>query len=143
MSRQEPISTGWVLFSFCVFVLAEVFLGGWLAPLISGFVSRPLVMRVEVILMLSSFALGGFVVGFISPTVRVTEPALGAVLAVGMTFLYSVFMPVSLYVIEPDRLAIGAAVAFAIAGFGADAGERLSARLGNRASQAYLRRSRR
>jgi hypothetical protein len=137
MAEQVPVSTRWVVVSFVVYLLCEVALGGVLAPLLSGFVSRPMAMRVEVLLMLGSFFVGGFVVGALSPTVRVLEPALGAAGAVMLTFVYALFMPMSFYRVPPERLLLGAALAFGVALAGADSGERAAARLGNRASRDY------
>jgi hypothetical protein len=112
-------------------------IGGLLAPLVAGFVSRPMVMRVEVMMMLGSYLCGGFVVGLLSPTVWVLEPAVGAMLAVGMTFLYAVFMPITFYGASSGKLVVAAVIAFVLAFVGADAGERLSSRLGNRSSRVY------
>lgn len=137
MAESAPVSTRWVMISFLVFMAFEVVLGGLLAPLVKGFVSRPFMMRVEVILILSSYFSGGFVVGMLSPNVRVLEPALGAAAAVVLTFMYALFMPISFYHLAPDRLLLASAVAFGVALAGADAGERAAARFGNRASRVY------
>ena len=81
------MSMSWIAASFVIFMGCEVVLGGWMGPLLSGFVSRPFVLRVEVLLMLSSYFCGGLIVGAVSPSVRVLEPALGAAGAVLLTFV--------------------------------------------------------
>lgn len=138
MTAREPLSKGWIVGSYVLFLLVEVALGTVLAPLISGFVSRAMALRVEVILILGSYYAGGYLVGLLSPKVRLTEPALAAALAVVTTFLYSVFTPLSFYRMDPTKLAIACIVAFFVALVGADGGERTAARLGNDASRRHV-----
>lgn len=135
---KEPVSTPWILGALAIYLVAEVVLGWLLGELLGGFVSRPFRMRLEVILMFASWWVGGLVVGLVSPKVRLLEPAIAAGLAVGMTSLYAVFMPIRWYTFSSGRLVVGGAIAFGLALWGADTGERLAARLGNRASRDYV-----
>ena len=131
----------WVLISLVVYIGLEVLLGGVLGYLLNQFVSHPFQIRLELILMVVSYFIGGLVIGLISREVRLLEPAVGAFLAVGLTFLYAFFTPVHFFGFSPQRIMIGGAIAFALALLGADLGERIAGRLGNRASKDYTRRS--
>lgn len=132
----------WILSSVVIFIAVEIFLGGFVGPIISGrLISHVLYIKIELLLMLGSYFLGGLIVGLISPGVRIFEPAVGAALAVLLTFAYSFFTPYHFYGFATNRALIGAGIAFALALLGADCGERIAARLGNRASKDYIERS--
>ncbi len=134
---KDPVSTPWVIASLAILVVTEVLLGQLLGQLVGGLVSRPLQYRLEVGVMLASWWIGGLIVGLVSPKVRLLEPGIAAGLAVALTSLYSLFMPVRWFVFSPTRVLLGGIIAFGLALWGADLGERLAARLGNRASRAY------
>jgi hypothetical protein len=139
--KQSTHTILWIIISMVIFLVVEVVLGGFIGPLISGrFLSHPFFIRLELILMLASYFFGGLIVGLISPSVRILEPAIGAALAVVFTFAYSFFTPLRFYGFSCDRALIGAIIAFLLALAGADIGERIAARLGNRASQDYIER---
>lgn len=138
MTRDDTaISWPWVAGAFAIYVVTEVVLGGLLSGLLTGFVSWPFRMRLEVLLMAASWWLGGLLVGLISPKVRLVEPAIAAALAVLLTMLYAVFVPIGWFRISLGRAAVGSAIAFGLALWGADTGERLAARMGNKASRDY------
>ncbi|MBD3308888.1 hypothetical protein GF339_20915 [candidate division KSB3 bacterium] len=140
-SRSKSYSWTWVFLSMGIFLGIELFLGGFVAQLLAGrFVGRVFLLRIELLLMLASYLLGGILVGVLSPGIRILEPGIGAFLAVFLTFLYSVFTPMRLFGFSSTRLLIAGVVAFALALFGADLGERLAARFGNRSSQKYVQR---
>ena len=67
------------------------------------------------------------------------EPGLGAFATVILTFLIGLFTPVQFLRFSLDRLLVGGSFACLVAVLGSDAGERLAARLGNRASRLYAR----
>ena len=124
-----------------IFLSIELLLGGFIAPLLSGrFVGRVFLLRIEVLLMLTSYFVGGLFVGVISPGIRIFEPAIGAFFAVLCTFIYSFFTPHRFFGFALNRRIIGGIIAFVLALFGADLGERIGARFGNRASKNYSRR---
>jgi hypothetical protein len=130
----------WIIISLVIFIAIELFLGGFVGPLISGrFIGHVFFMKIEMILMLISYFFGGLIVGLISPDIRIVEPAVGAGLAVFFTCAYSFFTPVRFYGFSIDRVLLGAIIAFVLALVGADLGERIAARLGNRASKNYTR----
>jgi hypothetical protein len=138
--RSSPRKVLWIIISMIAFLAVELFLGGFIGPLISGrFVGHIFFLKIEVFLMLISYFAGGLIIGLISPGIRIFEPAVGAALAVFLTCAYSFFTPHRFYGFSFGRMSIGAGIAFVLALLGADLGERLAARLGNRQSQDYTR----
>jgi hypothetical protein len=132
--------TLWVFLSMVVFIVVELFFGGIVGKLVIGrFVSHALYLRLQMFLMLGSYFSGGLLVGLLSPDIRILEPAIGAAIAVVMTFAYAFFDPSWFYRFSWNRALIGGAIAFVLALVGADAGERLAAKLGNQASRYYAR----
>lgn len=136
---ERGISKNWVVISYIVFISSELFLGGFVAKIIEGkFVGHVAHFRLEAILILSSYLIGGFIVGLLSPRVRVTEPAIGAALAVVTTFLITFFSPFSFLTFKSVRVLIGGVIAFFLALAGARAGEKTSAFFGNEKSKDYV-----
>ncbi|PCI38164.1 MAG: hypothetical protein COB53_05155 [Elusimicrobia bacterium] len=136
---SKGISKTWVGISFCVFIVAELFLGGLVAHMIAGkFVGHVAKLRLETILILLSYLFGGFIVGALSPRVRVTEPAIGAALAVMTTFLISFFSPFAFLTFKSGRVLVAGVIAFCLAVTGARLGEKLAAFFGNDASKDYV-----
>ncbi len=138
--KRQGFSWPWMFFSIALFIGIELFLGGFVPGIVTGrYISHIMWYKIELILMLGSYYLGGVVVGFFSPSIRIFEPALGAFLAVIGTWAYGFFVPVTRYFgFASERALIGGAIVFVLALLGADGGERLAARLGNRASQDYV-----
>jgi hypothetical protein len=136
--KSSARSTLWIILSLIIFVAVELLLGGIIGPLLVGrFVSQPLYLKLQMILMLGSYFLGGLLIGLLSPGIRVLEPAIGAALAVIFTWLYSFFTPIRFYGFSLTRMIIGGGIAFVLALIGADLGERIAAKLGNRQSKDY------
>ena len=141
MQNVHGFSRKWVLISLAVFLGVEVILGGLVGRLVlGGFVSRPLGLRIELLLMLASYFVGGLTIGLMSRSVRLLEPAIAAFLAVAVTFLYTAFTPLLFFGFSFARILVGGGIAFGLALLGADLGERMAARFGNPASQEYLNR---
>ena len=141
MPTARVVSRKWILISLAVFIGAEVVLGGLVGTVVlRGFVSRPLGLRIELLLMLASYFVGGLTIGLISRSVRLLEPAIAAFIAVALTFLYTAFTPLLFFGFSFGRILVGGGIAFGLALFGADIGERMAARFGNRASQEYANR---
>lgn len=138
--KSSAPSTLWIVLSVIIFVAIELLFGSVVGPLVVGrFVSRPLYLKLEMLLMLGSYFFGGLVIGLISPGIRVLEPAIGAGLAVAFTWAYSFFTPVRFYGFSLTRMLIGGGIAFVLALVGADLGERVAAKLGNTRSKYYAR----
>ena len=136
---RQKFSWAWVWVSLVVFIMIEVIIGTFVNSLIAGrYRTYLLGLKLEMLIMLGSYFLGGMAVGFFSPSVRIFEPAIGAFGAVLATLLYSVFVPMRhFFGFDSSKVLIGGGIVFTLALLGADAGERLAAKFGNRASQEY------
>jgi hypothetical protein len=130
LSVKRPFSWKWVLISIAVFMATEALLG-WLVGefLVGRYISAPGDFRVQGILYLVSYFVGGFVVGVISPGLRLWEPAVGAFFSVASSLLIAVFMPLRFFQFSTWKLLIGGAIAFALALTGAELGEKLTGNL--------------
>ena len=127
MSELRPISRPWIVASILIFVALELLFGGATAYFLSGRnISHMLGLRIELAMSLLSFFLGGFVVGLISPGMRLIEPAIGASVTVVFTFLIAFFTPITVLAADPSRMLMGGLAAFLVALFGAHLGERLT-----------------
>ena len=137
-TKAKKISRSWVIASLIIFLAIELLLGGVLGQLMADrFTGNIFQLRIEILLMLISYFLGGLVIGIVSPDIRILEPAIGAFLAVFITFLYGFFTPHRFFGFSLSRLLFGGTIAFVLALLGADLGERLAARFGNRQSRKY------
>lgn len=112
--------------SVVIFTAMEIVIALVLAPAIfAGRLASPMLqIRLQMMMHLASFLVGGIFVGIISPRVRMMEPAVGAFIAVVLVFLMSVFMPHHFFQWSWGKVAIGGGIAFAIALFGAYTGEK-------------------
>jgi hypothetical protein len=141
MSRRPKagLSGRWIVASFAVFIAAELLLGVFVGKLVSAkFVGHVNQIRLEVMMILGSYYVGGFIIGLVSPRVRIAEPAIGAGLAVMATFLIGFFTPVLVLGFRGGKMLIGGAIAFTLAFLGSRTGERIAAMLGNEESQSYF-----
>ena len=137
---RVEFSKGWMFTSIFDFTCIEILMGGYVGPLLAGrFVSQILELKFEVVLVLLSYLVGGFLIGFFSPTVRVIEPVVGAFVAALLPFLIGVLSPSRFYIATGSRMLLAGALSAFLAYIGADAGERACAHLGNRDSQAYAK----
>lgn len=132
MAREEGpfISWRWVLISLALFVLIEIAVGVGVGRLVSGrYLSMGTSFWIRGSVQWMAFFLGGGVVGAISPSVRILEPAVAAFAAVGLTLLATLFTPYGFLHMGGARLALAGGIAFALAMAGAWMGERLAGRL--------------
>ncbi|MCB9664508.1 MAG: hypothetical protein H6732_10355 [Alphaproteobacteria bacterium] len=126
----RPLSWTWVGISFLLFTVCEVLLGFVVGEwLLGGFTSHMLRLRMELFVSLGSYLLGGFVVGLVSPGLRLLEPAVGAALSVVVTYGIAWFTPVWWYRQPGAGMLVGAVIAFGVGLYGAHLGERVA---GNR-----------
>ena len=129
-SETQPFSKKWVIASTAIFVAVELFLGGLIGNLVVGtFMSLNLRFLLQGLLNLISFFIGGFIIGLISPGIRIFEPALGAFLSVALMLCLSFFTPYSFIQFSLTKMLIGGGIAFFLALIGARAGEKIA---GNR-----------
>ena len=129
-SKHQPFSKKWVIASTVIFVVVELFLGGLIGGLVVGkFMSLNLRFMLQGLLNLVSFFIGGFIIGLISPGIRIREPAVGAFLSVSIVLCLSLFTPYSFIQFSFAKMLIGGGVAFLLALAGARLGEKVA---GNR-----------
>lgn len=135
----QELSMLWILYSLVIFIVVELFLGGFVGQVVFGrFVPHTLTYLIEVVLIISSFFIGGVIVGIISPKIRILEPAIAAFLCVLLTLSISFFSPYGFMAFTWTKVAIGGGIAFFLAWFGAYLGEKFSARMGNKNSKQYF-----
>ena len=129
-TSYRPFATKWVLASMAVFIGIELFLGGLIGGAITGrFASLNLQFMLQGLLNLVSYFIGGFLIGFLSPGLRIHEPATGAFLSVALVLSLSLFTPYSFIRFSLTKMLIGGAIAFWLALVGAKLGEKAA---GNR-----------
>lgn len=139
LTMVKELSWIWVLVSFVSFIAIELFLGGFVGNMVIGrFVPHILAYQLEVLLVLASFFIGGVIIGFMSPAIRILEPALAAFFSVLLTLSISVFSPYRFMSFTWTKLLIGGGIAFSLAFFGAHLGEKLSAKMGNKTSRKFF-----
>lgn len=139
--QSQPFATSWVLASVLIFTGMEIAIAIVLAPAIfAGRLASPMLqMRLQMIMHLASFLVGGVLVGVISPRVRLLEPAVGAFIAVALVFLMSVFMPYSFFHWSWSKVLLGGGIAFVLALAGAYTGEKWMGNVEGDSKRAHLR----
>ena len=129
----RPFGVPWVLASMVLFIGVELLLGGWIGGVVLGrFTSLSLHFLIQGLLNVTSYFIGGFLIGFFSPGLRIHEPAIGAFLSVALVLSLSLFTPYSFIHFSLSKMLIGGAIAFWLALAGAKLGERAA---GNRLPQ--------
>jgi hypothetical protein len=122
----KDFSVVWVVVSFFVFMAVELFFGYFVGEVLLGaYVSSVWHAKAQLILILSSFLVGGFLVGFFSPGLRLVEPAVGAFSSVLFVGLMKYFLPYSFFGFNNSNLFIGGVLAFVLAWVGAYSAEKL------------------
>ena len=124
---NQPFSWKWTAISFVVFVLMETVIGAVIGQFIVGkYVSHNLQFLMQGLCNVGSYFVGGFLIGLISPGLRIYEPAAGAFFAVAGTLILTVFSPFTFLAFSMPKMIIGGAIAFFLAMTGAKFGEKLS-----------------
>ncbi len=125
------MSTAWIVASVLIFTAVELGIALVIAPaiLVGRLASVMVQYRLDMLMHLGSFYLGGIVVGLISPGVRLLEPAIGAFVSVLLVMLMSVFLPNAWMQLSLTKLLVGGGIACALALMGAYSGERLMGNL--------------
>ncbi len=126
----QPFALKWVLVSMALFLGVELLLGGLIGEVVIGrFMSLNLRFMLQGLLNLVSYFIGGFIIGLISPGLRIHEPATGAFLSVALVLSLSLFTPYSFIHFSLTKMLVGGAMAFWLALAGARLGEKVA---GNR-----------
>ena len=124
--ESRPFSKKWMLVSMLIFILSEIFVGYFIGSVIVGkYVSMGLSFILQGVCMLLSFYIGGFIVGVISPGVRIMEPAVGAFCSVSLIMVITLFTPLHFYHFSIFKVIVGGGIAFLLALAGARMGERV------------------
>lgn len=127
LSQNNTFSWGWVFASMAVFVAAQLLLSVVFGQILLGSrIPYGLQHVVQGSLMLLSYFAGGFIIGVVSPGVRMIEPALGAFLSIFLVVFVSFVLPNSYIQFQWLKMLIGGAIAFALALYGAKLGEKLT-----------------
>lgn len=127
---EQSFSKKWMFASVAIFIGVELILGGLIGNVVIGrFLSRSLYFILQGVLNLVSFFIGGFIIGLISPGIRIREPAVGAFLSVSIMLCLSIFTPYSFIHFSLTKMLVGGVIAFSLALVGARLGEKI---VGNR-----------
>ncbi|MBF0198632.1 MAG: hypothetical protein HQL32_13020 [Planctomycetes bacterium] len=127
IDSPRPFSKKWMILSMVIYIAAEIFIGFFIGGIIVGkYVSIGLQFMMQGLCMLLAYFVGGFLVGVISPGVRIYEPAAGAFACVALTMILVIFVPLPFFHFSLTKLIVGGAIAFVIALTGAKMGERIT-----------------
>ena len=130
MAAPRPFSYKWMIISIVVFIGIELVLGGVIGKLVVGrYLSHSLAFLLQGVLNLTSYFLGGLLIGVVSPGLRIHEPAAGAFISVALMLGLSLFTPYSFIQFSLTKMLIGGVIALLLALTGAELGEKLT---GNR-----------
>lgn len=122
-----PFSWGWVWASFAGFVIVQVILGGLAGQyLLRGYHTMHTGYLIEGAINLGGYYLGGFVIGFISPRIRLMEPAVAAFLAMFACMSVGLFTPYVFYQFGMNKFLIGGGIAAFLAYCGAFSAEKFT-----------------
>lgn len=135
----KHFSWAWMLASLVVFIIAEIAIAGlFQTNLFWSFIPQSFRFLVEIVSFAISFLVGGMIVGLVSPSIRVLEPAIAAFFSVIILLSNGFFTPHGFADFSVIKMLIGGSIAFALAMSGARLGEKIAARFGNRTSQDYI-----
>jgi hypothetical protein len=140
-TASQPFSMGWAIASVIIFTVLEIAIAVAIAPLslAAHLASRMVQMRIEMLMHLLSFYVGGIFVGIISPRVRLVEPAVGAFCSVALVFMISFFMPTWYLHFRFSQMLVGGLIAFGLAIAGAYTGEKWMGNVGEGTRRAKVR----
>lgn len=129
-SAARPFSVAWVFVSMAVFIGVELTVSMVIGrALLKHALSIPLSFTLQGLLHATSYLLGGFLIGLVSPKRRIAEPAAGAFLSVALMFALTAFMPTVFYRWDGGKVLIAGTLALVFALVGARAGEKLTGNL--------------
>ncbi len=125
-AQSQPFSWAWVIASVLIITAMEIGIAIVISPalLASRLASQMVQLRLDMLMHLGSFLLGGWLVGIISPRVRMWEPAVGAAIAVVIVFLMSFFLPYSYMRWDWSKIVVGGGIGFGLALAGAYTAEK-------------------
>jgi peptidoglycan/LPS O-acetylase OafA/YrhL len=113
-----------------VFIGVELTVSGLVGhALLKNAMSVSLSFTLQGLLHVSSFFLGGFLIGVVSPKLRIWEPAIGGFLAVLLMFVLTAFIPNVFVQFEGGKVLMAGGFALVLALVGARLGEKLTGNL--------------
>jgi hypothetical protein len=122
---KEEFSNFWLVMSILIFVVVELVVGGLIGGVIVGkYVSPMFHLKVQMLLNLGAYFMGGILIGVLSPGVRIIEPAVGAFISVAVVLMISWFLPYTFMRMDFGKMLLGGGIAFFLALAGARIGER-------------------
>lgn len=126
LKNQLPFSTRWMVIGIVLYTAMEMAIALVLAPAVFAgrLSSHMLQWRLQMVMHLGSFYLGGLLLGLITPGLRLLEPAAAAFVSVAMVFLMSFFTPSIMMQWNVSKLLVGGSIAAVIALTGAYTGEK-------------------
>ncbi len=137
----KSFSWQWMLTSLVIFIILEIVISSlFFVNSFWSFAPQSFRYLVEIVSFLITFLLGGTIVGLISPSIRVIEPALAAFFSVFIMLSNGFFTPYGFSNFSLVKTVIGGGIAFAFAMSGARLGEKIAAKFGNKTSQNYFNR---
>ena len=121
-----PFSTRWMVIGIVLYTVLEMAIALVLAPAVFAgrMSSHMLQWRLQIVMHLGSFYLGGLVLGIITPGIRIVEPAAAAFVSVALVFLMSFFSPSIMMQWSFSKLVVGGGIAAVLAVMGAYTGEK-------------------
>ena len=94
MDQTQQFSKKWVFISMAIYITSEILIGYLIGGIMLGkYVSSGLQFMMQGLCMLLAFYIGGFIIGLVSPGLRILEPALGAFLSVATMMTITLFTP--------------------------------------------------
>jgi hypothetical protein len=125
--KTAPFSWGWVWASCAGFVVVQVVLSELAANyLLKGHRTQHLQYLVEGAITLSGYYLGGFLIGFFSPRVRLWEPTVAAAVAMFTCLSVGWSTPLVFYKFGVGKFILGSFLASSLAFSGAFSAEKLT-----------------
>ncbi len=113
------------------FIGAEIVVGGLFGELLLGkAISINTNFLLQGLFNLAGFALGGFLIGVLSPGRRIAEPAVGAAATMVLISILALFVPFRFMGYSSGGIIFAALFAAAIAGAGSYSGEKLTGNAG-------------
>lgn len=129
---SQPFSVAWTVVSVVLFCAIEIAIGGYVGPQVVGkYVSPQLHLKLQMLMNLGSYFLGGILVGVLSPRVRLLEPAVGAFISVAVVLLMGLFLPWTWMQLSMSKLLLGGGIAFVLGLAGAYTGEKWMGNVGD------------
>ncbi len=126
----RKFSRFWVMISVLIFVALEALLSmgvqHFLGP---SRMSAMFTFRLDMLMHLAAYFSGAFIIGFVSPGIRIDEPCIGALISALLTLAYGMFMPNHFWGVTPGKALFVTLFVVGVAYAGSRFGEKSSGEL--------------